>query len=122
MATQKYSNQRSIKINKEKTDNINLYAKVNLNALETAMQVLSSNGFKIWMYLAKNQNGYCFNLSAVDLLLKCGLSDSTYRKCFKELCEKGYLIQKAGRKTHYDFYEMPQELSDNKFITIHKEE
>ena len=51
----KAANQRNIAVNKESADQYNLYAKINLEALETAMQVLSPNAFKIWIYFAKNQ-------------------------------------------------------------------
>lgn len=120
---QTYSNQRHINVNKSQSDKANLYAKINLNALDTALQVLSPNAFKVFTYLVKHQNGYSFYLSAVDLLLKCGISDSTYRRVWKELQEKGYIIPiKAGSKTQYNFYDTPQEQTETAYIVINKTE
>lgn len=97
-------NQRIIKIIKSPTDKQHLYTANNLQALFEAMQNLKSLcGFKLYMYLAKNQNNYEFALSSQDFCESAGCSMSAYNTAFKELVEKGYLIQKAGSKTNFTF-------------------
>jgi hypothetical protein len=47
-------NQKTVRVQKEKSNKENLYAIYNLNALENAMSKLESNEFKLWCYLNKN--------------------------------------------------------------------
>ncbi|MGN0106709.1 MAG: hypothetical protein ACI4A5_03295 [Hominilimicola sp.] len=86
-------NQKKIKINKEICDSTNLYATINLDALNAAMKDLTKIGtFKLWMYLSKNQDGYEFDLSCVD----CGtwgIKKDAYHNAVNELIDKGYLIK-----------------------------
>lgn len=99
------ANQKRVIINKEKCDMLNHYAVVNINALQQAMCNLKKAGtFKLWMYLAKNQNGYSFDLSCVDCG-KWGIKPDTYHAAVKELIEKKYLIEIKNK--NYDFYEIP---------------
>ena len=62
-----------------------------------ALNNLSGSAFKLYMYFAKNQNGYCFNLSAADVAAH-GIPNSTYYKARKELIERGYLIEESGNR------------------------
>lgn len=97
-------NQRIIKINKSPTDKQHLYTTNNLQALFDAMYNLTSHcGFKLYMYLAKNQNNYDLALSSTDFCKSACCSMSAYNTAFKELVEKGYLIQKAGTKNIFTF-------------------
>lgn len=90
-------NQRIIKINKSPTDKQHLYTTNNLQALFDAMHNLTSFcGFKLYMYLAKNQNNYDLALSSTDFCESASCSMTAYNTAFKELVDKGYLIQKAG--------------------------
>ena len=102
-------NQKTIKVNKESSDKINLYAKYNINALQVAMSSLKGETFKLWCYLNKNQNNYTFALSKVDAINWGIGSKSSYDRGIAELIEKGYLVKISGN-TYY-FYELPQKLN-----------
>jgi hypothetical protein len=66
---------------------------------------LKGEAFKLWCYMAKNQNNHTFALSKVDAI-KWGIgSKSSYDRAVAELIEKGYLVETSSN--HYDFYEMP---------------
>lgn len=117
---EKVPNQRTISVKKEKCDKNNYYTTINLQALERASKQLSANAFKFWIYLAKNQPNYTFALSKVATLEYCGFGESTYTKVFKELKEYGYL--KEYSKDNYNFYEIPQDETEEQqiMITINK--
>ena len=103
------ANQKHIgSINKAPCDDKNIYLKININAVQGASLALKPSTFKVWMYFAKNQDGYEFDLSSVAVCSFCNISDKTYREAIKELVEKRYLLQR--HKNVYDFYEVPQEL------------
>lgn len=94
----------------------NVYAMLNIEALNLAMSILSPNTFKLWCYMAKNQNNYTFALSSKDVCQICNMSTSTYKKGINELIDNGYLVNTCGNS--YDFYEMlPDEVLN---ITIKK--
>lgn len=87
-------------------DKNNLYATINLEALQCAMIDLKGESFKLWCYLTKNQNGYEFALSKVDAI-KWGIgSKSSYDRAVAELIEKKYLVETSSN--HFDFYELPK--------------
>lgn len=60
-------NQKIVKVNKEICNTENLYAAINLEAMERAAQDLDGNPFKLWIYFAKNQKNYTFALSSKDV-------------------------------------------------------
>ena len=112
-------NQRTIEVVKEKADRHNIYSIHNLNALDQASYELQSKGgFKLYMYLAKNQNKYSFNLSSNDFMLWSGLGYTAYTTAFEELKEEGYLILKEGTETTYTFFDKSQLPPKEKEITI----
>lgn len=108
-------NQRVIKTHKEKCgkDDKKYYTVINLKALAEAANNLSGSAFKMWIYLAKNQNNYKFALSKVDATSFCDFSKNTYYSAFAELEEKGYLIQ-GNCATYYDFYEVTKKKKEDK--------
>ena len=92
-------NQRTITVNKEKTDKSHRYTANNLAALdEAASRLQSKGGFKLYMYLAKNQNNYSFALSSADFCAWSGLGMTAYNTAFEELKQQGYLIPKDKSK------------------------
>lgn len=105
-------NQRTITVNKEKTDKSHKYTANNLAALdEAASRLQSKGGFKLYMYLAKNQNNYSFALSSADFCAWSGLGMTAYNTAFEELKQQGYLIPKdksKERETIYIFYDKSQ--------------
>lgn len=119
-------NQRVITIHKENCDSNNKYTTNNLSALdEAAYRLQSKGGFKLYMYLAKNQNKYNFALSSTDFCLWSGLGIAAYRSAFNELVDNGYLILKKYNSNTYTFYDKAQkedkESIDNVTIEIPKE-
>lgn len=80
----------------------NLYATINLDALQEAMCNLNgSSGLLLWLYLDKNAEGYTLDLSQ-KACEAWGLKRDSYYRAFKELEDKGYLI---FGEHEYKFYE-----------------
>ncbi|MDY3026966.1 MAG: hypothetical protein SOR74_08670, partial [Candidatus Faecivicinus sp.] len=98
-------NQKIVRIEKEPCGKGNLYAAINLKALEAAAQNLDAGAFKLWIYFAKNQNGYEFALSSKDANTTFGLGKSQYDTAVKKLIASGYLINTQGNQ--YTFSETP---------------
>ena len=69
------------------------------------MYNLKTNSFKLYCYLCDNSNGYEFDLYPCDFQRIANVSDDTYRKAFKDLLEKGYLVPHKEKKTTYMFLE-----------------
>ena len=107
------SNQKTVTIIKEVCNKNNLYAAINLAAMEAAMANLSGEGFKLWCYFAKNQGGYKDNLSSSYCKKITGLTTYAYNKAIAELTEKRYLVdentdpEEVANK--WGFYELPRE-------------
>lgn len=115
----KVPNQREITVSKELTDRNHKYTANNLAALdEAARRLQSKGGFKLYMYLAKNQDKYNFNLSSNDFMLWSGLGYTAYTTAFTELEDEGYLILKDGTETIYTFYDKSQYPKEERDITI----
>ena len=99
-------NQRLITVNKELTDKDHLYTANNLKAVDEAAHYLRSKaGFKLYFYIAKNQNNYQFALSSADFCNWANVSMTAYKTSFEELVEEGYLVSKEGEKNTYIFYD-----------------
>ena len=98
-------NQKIVTVEKEPCGKGNLYAAINLNALEAAAQDLDAGAFKLWIYFAKNQNGYEFALSSKDAHDAFGLGKSQYDTAVKKLISSGYLTNTQGNQ--YTFSEIP---------------
>ena len=116
-------NQKVVQINKAPCDEMNVYAKMNVEAIDKAAKDLSKgSAFKLWVYFAKNTNGFEFELSAVAVQTFCGVTEKTYREAVKELVAKRYLVPRGEKSNHFDFYEIPQELEvprNGSIITCH---
>ena len=105
-------NQRTITVSKAKTDKQHRYTTNNLEALdEAARRLQSKGGFKLYIYLAKNQDNYSFALSSADFCGWSGLGIAAYNTAFEELKEQGYLIAKNSenkKETRFVFYDKSQ--------------
>lgn len=102
-------NQRIIEVNKEPADKQHLYTANNLSAIdEASFNLQSIGGYKLYIYLAKNQNKYTFALSRRAFMEWSGLKDKAYKTGFSELVDKGYLIQDDKQKNKYKFYDKSQ--------------
>lgn len=96
--------QRTVKVSKSATDKAHKYTTNNLEALAEANKNLQSlGGFKLYMYLAKNQNNYDFALSSTDFKEWSGLDATAYTTAFEELKSKGYLVALNDKETIYFF-------------------
>lgn len=117
-------NQRVLTIHKEPTDKQHKYTCNSLEALgEAAKRLQSKGGFKLYMYLAKNQDKYNFALSSSDFCNWSGLGIAAYRTAFEELEKQGYLIINGISTNNYIFYDKAQKedeaaQKDNINITI----
>ena len=118
-------NQRVLTIHKEPTDKEHKYTVNNLEAMgEAARRLQSKGGFKLYMYLAKNQDKYNFALSSTDFCEWSGLGIAAYRSAFNELEKEGYLIPKDKEKekesifTFFDKSQLEDTAAANDNITI----
>lgn len=110
-------NQRVISINKSPTDKQHYYTANNLSALDQASNRLQSvGGYKLYIYLAKNQNKYTFALSSKDFQVWSGLGKQAYKTGFEELVKCGYLVQDKTQKNKYNFYDKVKEPEDEEQI------
>ena len=109
-------NQRFLTIHKEPTDKQHKFTVNNLEAMgEAARRLQSKAGFKLYMYLAKNQPTEVTKrewvLSSADFCNWSGAGIAAYRTAFKELEEEGYLIPKdktKDKETIYTFFDKSQ--------------
>ena len=109
-------NQRVLTIHKEPTDKQHKYTLNNLEAMgEAARRLQSKAGFKLYMYLAKNQPTEVTKrewvLSSADFCNWSGAGIAAYRTAFKELEEEGYLIPKdktKDKESIYTFFDKSQ--------------
>ena len=105
-------NQKIIIVSKEPADKTHPYSIINLEAMDNALTSLNGNEFKVWSYLAKNQNQYTFALSRVTVCRICNFSESTYHRAIAGLKTKGYLVPASEKKNTYIFYELPNSITD----------
>lgn len=109
---QAYSNANIIRIEKAKNAKSNIISKFSLEYLEKAMNSnLTYSAFKLWCHYNSNRQGYEFGSSAVGAMRSCGFSRASYHNAFKELKEKGFLVETELYKnlTGYVFFEDGQE-------------
>lgn len=98
-------NQRIIYIRRNTENAKRNYFKIGHEPLNKASADLSGNAFKLYIYLANNCDKYRLELSSKHFVMWSNTSDSTYDRVFKELKDKGYLIQSKDKKNIYVFIE-----------------
>ena len=98
-------NQRVIYIMRDSENARSNYFKIGHKQLDKAVNDLNANTFKLYIYLANNKDNYKLELSSKHFILWSGTSDSTYDRAFKELKEKGYLLEIPDKKNSYFFVE-----------------
>lgn len=104
------ANQDVVEVQKEKCDKDNIYAVININAMQLAMKDLTPAQFQVWLYFAKNQAGYTFAVSPAAALNEFGIKKDTFQKAKQALKEKGYLVENLAKgKNHWIFREVPEE-------------
>ena len=109
-------NQKTIRfLHKEKCDNKNLYAIINIKAMEQAGQNLNAGAFKLWCYFAKNNSNYTYwDLSSKHIKETFGINKTQYNTAIAELITKGYLKQVESNNpvaNLWDFFECPTALT-----------
>lgn len=101
-------NQKIIKLGKRAPwDSGNIYGRFHIDALQLAMNELKGETLKLWLYIAKNQDEYQFELSQ-KALLDWGLKKDSYYKAVNTLIELGYLTQQREGSNIYIFSEIPK--------------
>lgn len=91
-----FPNQKSIVICKEDCNENFIYAKINIRAMQKAMQELKAGSFKLWIYFAKNQENYKFDLSAAECEKDWGIKPDSFHSAVNDLIDKGYLRNISG--------------------------
>lgn len=106
MPIKTYPNQRVLTVNKEPTDKQHLYTVNNLEAVNEAAKYLQTKaGFKLYIYIAKNQDKRQFALSSQDFCNWGGVGIKAYNSAFEELEKEGFLVPKEEGSTIYMFYD-----------------
>ena len=99
------ANQKIVRISKRMPrDREHLYATMNLDALQFAMQELKGSSFKLWAYFNKNQDNYQFELSQ-KACEEWGIKKDSYYSAVDELINKGFLVQDHYGSNMYWFHE-----------------
>lgn len=101
---QSYANQKRYHIQK-KIEKEDVFIMLSWKDYTSASKELTPAAMKLFMYLAKNQDGYEFWFSSKDYCQTFGLADSTFRKAKKELLDLGYL--KEADHNHVYFNTQP---------------
>ena len=118
-------NQRIIYIQRISADVRKDFFKLGHQQLNQAVGDLSGNAFKLYIYLADNKDNYKLELSSKHFIEWSGTSNSTYDRAFKELKEKGYLLQAPNKKNVYLFTEQSKSFeerhSNDKILLSDKE-
>lgn len=82
---------------------------LDIHSNKEAMQVLSPNGYVLYMHFVLNVPGYLEALSSKYITENTTLSERGYYKAVDELIEKQYLVKESNSnfKEYYVFYENP---------------
>ena len=102
-----FPNQKIVQIAPRiKRDAKNLFAMMNIEALQAAIRDLKGSALKMWLYFNKNQDNYHFELSQ-KACSEWGIKRDSYYAGIDELEEKGYLLPIYEGSNIYNFYETP---------------
>lgn len=93
-----YPYQKRIVVEEDRTNSTDIFNNLRKDTICAASRELSTQAFKVYLYLVMNKNGYEFALSSQDLQKTMGISDSSHKRGVRELTEKGWLIPLGGNK------------------------
>ena len=103
-----------MRLNRQKVIIFNYVIKLKKNEDEIifyAAKQLSAEAFKLWMYLYREGTRLgCYYLRRKRVQEDFGIKKTQYNSAFKELIERGYLVQhsEANSVAHlWEFYVMP---------------
>ena len=99
--TQSYANQKRYHIQK-KIEKEDVFIMLPWKDYTAASNELTPAAMKLFMYLAKNQDGYEFWFSSKDYCQTFKLADSTFRKAKKELLDLGYLKESDNNHVYFN--------------------
>ena len=93
------------------------FLQIGFDELTDAYQRLSKSGLGLYLYLAKNKDGYDLDLSGADYCSKYKVCETTYKNAKKELIANRYLVEHINKdgsisKGWYDFFTMPKEANN----------
>lgn len=99
----KFANQRTVELAERVPRNKdNIYATINIEALQEAMKNIKCETLKLWLYINKNQDKYKFDLSQ-KALEEWGLKKDSYYTAVDKLIELGYLeVQENNKLIFYE--------------------
>lgn len=103
-----YPNQKTAVIHKEKV--VSDFMQIPNKHWMKVNQDLGPFALQVYLYLAKNANGYSFALSQEAAEQEAGIKKTSFHKYVNLLIAEGYLVQRSGNL--YDFYETPRERSE----------
>ena len=89
-----YANQKVIEI--EKAECTKEFLQVCNDDWMYAARTLNGNAFKIYLYLASNQNGYKLALSPKAIEIALDVPKKSYTRAISELEDNGYITFKTG--------------------------
>lgn len=95
-----YPNQKLYIINK-KIEEGDLFIMLKWEDYCQAARELSPSALNLYMYLAKNKDGYEFFFSSKDYCSTFNVVDKTFRNAKNELTNKGYLRESSNNKVHF---------------------
>ena len=102
----RYANQWSIKIDRQKVNFKNeQYFAVSEEEISFALESLSGNAFKLYIYLVGNRNGYILDFSTTHFCRTTNMSPNTARSARQELMDIGVLEMTGEHK--YTFHSVP---------------
>lgn len=70
------------------------------------------NAFKLWIYFARNADGYTFAYSTKDVIENFGIKKDALIDAKKVLIEKGYLSLDQGNYYEFDIYPYSENPTD----------
>lgn len=89
-----YPNQKIIHIQKKKV--VKDFLQIGNSEWQEASRTLRDSGFKLYLYLASNADGFDLALSQKAFQEATGVKKTAYYDAIKELLNKGYLEEKQG--------------------------
>lgn len=102
-----YANQNIITIRRNMPSAGDRFVAIKTDVISAAMVNLDGEtAFKLFIYLCDNKNDFNLNFSPSHFCGFAGVSANSARTAFKQLIDKGYLIQKEDNR--YEFNEEPQ--------------
>lgn len=94
-----YPNQNTIIVYKKNSGGV--FIMLDWEDLAMAARDLTPVGFKLYLYLAKNQDNYQLNFSSKDFCKTLDVSDRSFRDAKKLLIQKGYLQELENNKINF---------------------